>query len=132
MSQENVALVRRVVEPWPRGDFSAWLAAFAPDIVMSGYTPEGVVTTHGRDQVLRYISDFASQWSRYSVEVDDVLALSDDAVLVVGRQHGTGRDSGAELSLDVFVVNCLRDGEIVATRWRADRGDALEAVGLSE
>ncbi len=133
MSSENVELVRRLVEPWTRGDFSAWLRSFGPDVVMSAYTPaQGVVTTCGRDQVLEYVSEFATQWDPYRVEVDEVVSLGDDTVLVSGRQIGIGRGSGIEVSDVAFVVNRLRNGQIVAVHWRLDRNEALEAVGLRE
>lgn len=131
MSRENVEVARRLVEPWSRGDFSAWLRSFASDVVMSAYTPgQGVVTTHGRDRVLEYVSEFAAQWDPYRVEVEQVVSLGDDTVLVSGRQIGIGRGSGIEVSDAAFVVNRLHDGQVVAVHWRIDRDEALEAVGL--
>ena len=133
MSRENVELIRRLVEPWARGDFSAWLRSFRPDVLMSAYTPgQGVVTTRGRDRVLEYVAEFASQWDPYRVEVDEVVSLGDDTVLVSGRQIGVGRGSGIEVSDVAFVVNRLHDGQVAAVHWRIDRDEALEAVGLRE
>ena len=133
MSRENVEIVRRLVEPWSRGDFSAWLRSFGPDVVMSAYTPaQGVVTTHGRDEVLQYVSEFASQWDPYRVEVEEVVSLGKDTVLVSGWQIGIGRASGIEVSGVAFVVNRLRDDQVVAVHWHMDRAAALEAVGLRE
>ena len=84
MSRENVELVRRLVEPWTRGDFSAWLRSFGSDVVMSAYTPgQGVVTTYGRDEVFEYVSEFASQWDPYRGVLDQQVIENAEAVVNV-------------------------------------------------
>ena len=132
MSRENVELVRRVVDPWGEGDFSAWIELFAEDVVLTAYMPEGVVPYDGRSAVLAYLAEFASQWREYRVVVENVASVSQDAVLVTGRQTGIGRGSGAEIAEPVSVVNVLRGEEIVSSHWHVDRKGALEAVGLAE
>ena len=131
MSQADSALFEPIVEPWARGDFSAWLRMLAPDVVLSGYMPEGVVTYEGRDDVRRYLADFSSMWMTYRVEVESVTSPSDSVVLISGRQVGIGSVSGLEIAEPVHVVNRLRAVEIAESHWHVDREEALRAAGLA-
>jgi ketosteroid isomerase-like protein len=46
--------------------------------------------------------------------------------------RGRGKQSGAEVSWDVWAVRTVRDGRFVRWETFSDRGAALEAAGLSE
>ena len=131
MAGNNVDLVRSVVSPWASGDFSGWISLFADDVVMTAYMPEGVTPIEGREAVLEYLVEYASQWSEYRVVAEDVASVGEDAVLVTGRQVGIGRGSGVRVDETVFVDNALRGGKIVGSHWHVDRGKALEAAGFS-
>jgi hypothetical protein len=52
--------------------------------------------------------------------------------LVAGWQSGRGKESGVETSEEIFSVWTLRAGKAVEQRMFRDRGQALEAAGLSE
>jgi len=130
VTDERVERVRRLVEPWATGDFTAAITLLADDVEMSAYLPEGVTSFVGRERVIRFMIEFGSQWENYRVEADEVRPVSDDAVLVAGRQVGAGASSGLEISEPVFIVMRLRDDEITGQYWHVDRNKALEAAGL--
>ena len=48
------------------------------------------------------------------------------------HQSGKGRLSGIEIDQDLFVLLRLRDGKFVEYGIYADRGEALESIGLTE
>lgn len=131
MSAEGVERVRCLVEPWATGDFTAAIALLADDVEMSAYLPEGVTFFAGRERVVRFMVEFASQWENYRVEADEVAPVGDDAVLVAGRQIGSGAASGLEISEPVFIVIRWKGDQITGHHWHVDRSKALEAAGLA-
>jgi ketosteroid isomerase-like protein len=124
------SLARQVTERWPIGDFSAAIEALSEDVEMSAYLPEGVKYVSGRTQVIRFMIEFGAQWENYRVEPEQFEAL-DGAVLVSGRQVGTGASSGLEVSEPVFIVLRFRDREITGQHWHVERSQALDAAGLT-
>jgi ketosteroid isomerase-like protein len=44
----------------------------------------------------------------------------------------SGRESGAGVKFNYWVVVTIRQGKIVREHWFADHADALEAAGLRE
>ena len=131
VSDERVERVRRLVAPWATGDFTAAIALLADGVEMSAYQPEGQLTFVGREQVVRFMVEFGSHWENYRVEADEVEPLGDDAVLVAGRQIGTGVTSGLEISEPVFIVLRLHGDQIAGQYWHVDREKALEAARLA-
>ena len=45
-----------------------------------------------------------AHWSDYRIEAEELEDLGEDSVLVVGRQRGTGKLSGAEVDYPIFIV----------------------------
>jgi ketosteroid isomerase-like protein len=43
-----------------------------------------------------------------------------------------GKASGASVAWSYWVLFTFRDGKVLRSEWFADRGEALEAAGLSE
>jgi ketosteroid isomerase-like protein len=63
--------------------------------------------------------------------VDEII---DGGQLVVGAvtMHGRGMGSGVQVAQTMFHVFEIREAKIVRLREYLDRGQALEAAGLSE
>jgi ketosteroid isomerase-like protein len=55
-----------------------------------------------------------------------------DIVVVTIRQHGVGKDTGAEVELLTHGVFSLRNSKIIRAEFFESKADALEAAGLSE
>ena len=55
-----------------------------------------------------------------------------DSVVACLHLTGQGKSSGVEVDLRLYMHFKLRDGKIVYLYGYADRGEALEAAGLSE
>jgi ketosteroid isomerase-like protein len=133
MSQENVELVRRVVEsnrsdyreadlePWdPNCEYTSLLGAVEPQ------------TYRGHDGIRRYISDMADAWEDWRNEIDEVFEAGPDTVVTTFRTRVIGKDSGAAVEERLAAVFVLSGGKVLRGRTYPSRADALEAVGLRE
>ncbi len=145
MSQENVEIVRTIVPAGTDykdffGNDVVWTAAreaaessFDPD-VEAVWIVWGQVTmqSRGLDGLRKTWLDWLAPWTSYYEEIEDIVAVGDDRVVVLGREHGHRRDTETEVAAESAGVYFLRDGKITRVEYYAKRAEALEAVGLSE
>jgi uncharacterized protein len=131
MSQENVEIVHRHIEAFLSGDNNAALAAYDPGVEWDvSIRPEGRVY-RGHAGVVEAMRTWIGTWEDWTMEVEEIIDAG-DRVLLVDRQMGRGKGSGAPLDQQTFWVYTLREGKIVRVKWFATRQEALEAAGLSE
>jgi ketosteroid isomerase-like protein len=131
MSQENVELVRPLLAEWAEGNFWGGAELMAPDVTLRAAPPANFVA-HGREEAARQMLDLLAHWSDYRIETEELEDLGGDGVLVVGRQRGTGKLSGAEVDYPIFIVWKFRENEVIGIYLEGTREAALEAAGLSE
>jgi hypothetical protein len=131
MSQEKLELLRPVLAEWAKGNFWAAAELLAPDITFRAAMPANFVA-QGLEETARLLLDFLDQWSDYRIEADEVEDLGEDSVLVVGRQRGRGKLSGAEGDYPIFVVWKFRENEVIGVYLEGTRHAALEAAGLRD
>jgi ketosteroid isomerase-like protein len=133
MSQENVEIVRRVIDARNRGDRDAAFAYAAPDIEFDFSNSAGpwagiyrgvVATMRLWDEMDEVFGEF--RW------VPQEFIDTGDAVVVTMRFHSRGRGSGVETVSRGAQVYWLKDGKVVRYRQCQNRADALEAAGLRE
>ncbi|MBA3261185.1 MAG: nuclear transport factor 2 family protein [Thermoleophilaceae bacterium] len=132
MSQENVALVRNVFDATSRRDWDAVLAAYSPDIEWDDrdLRPEGAIH-RGIDAMRQEMRAWFGTWSNYRQDVEQMLDAGEHIVVVV-RESGEGKGSGAPMDHRIGVVITVRGELIVRQTLYREPNDALEAVGLSE
>jgi len=143
MSQENVELVKRLLQMFARREHEAVFAFYDPDIEWDAThfgedSPTGVPDDlqgiyHGHEGVRTYWRRWLQAWADLDFEVDDVLDAGDDVVALIHNQRQWGRRSGIVTDMPPYgLVFTIRNGKVV--RWRAfsDEHAALKAVGLSE
>ena len=82
--------------------------------------------------MLRYFTDFVSQFEHFMLAVEDLVASGADNVLACLHIHGRGKGSSAEFDVRAGWIFTVREGEVVRIKAYLDRAEALEAVGLSE
>jgi len=131
MSQENVELVRPLLAEWAEGNFWGGAGLMAPDVTFRAAPPANFVA-HGLEEAARQMLDVLAHWSDYRIEAEELEDLGEDSVLVVGRQRGTGKLSGAEVDYPIFVVWKFRENEVIGVYLEGTRDAALEAAGLRE
>jgi ketosteroid isomerase-like protein len=139
MSQENVELVRRLLEMFGNREHEAVFAFYDPDIewdasrLRTSGVDDLVGVYHGHDGVRTYWRRWLSAWSDLEFELEDVLDAGDDVVALIRGQRQWGRHSGIAVEMPPYgLVFTIRAGKVV--RWRSfpDQESALEAAGLRD
>ena len=146
MSQENVEIVRSVVEPLDGINIAAidWGAEAVRELLGNAYSPDIELTTlaiplgldvsnsyRGLDGLVEYLRTWLEPFSEYVVNTLDYIEVG-DCVLVPSRQFGVGAGSGARVELELTTLSELRDGKIVRVHQYDTLEEALEAAGLAE
>jgi ketosteroid isomerase-like protein len=121
-----------ILARWAHGDFSGWDECFAPDLLLTAFDPDGAHQARGPEEIGTYLRSFFRQFRDYRIEVEQLEQLSDDTLLMQGRQLGTGRLSGLEIEDDIYIVFRFTAGQLTETHWHPRREGALEAAGLRE
>jgi ketosteroid isomerase-like protein len=131
MSEENVAIVREMVEIWNRGDLEGWGDFLADDVVwhpLAENTQTAPVS--GRNETLEFLRDWLAPWQVYEIEVRRYVDAGEKVVMLTTQ---TGRhESGAEVPIEMHGVVLLRDGRVAEMKWFQDESAALEEAAGSE
>ena len=132
MSQENVEIVRRAYAVLAEQGVEAALAFTDPEFEAT--TPPGLAsepdTYRGHDGVRRWFGSFDGAMEGVRLEGQEFTAVG-DKVLVETKLLGRGRTTGIETEQRAFLVWTLREGMVIGVQTFAERGQALEAAGLS-
>jgi ketosteroid isomerase-like protein len=146
MSDENVAIVRSLFEPFAGVNIAAidWTAEAIREAIGRAYSPDIELTTlasglgsgvaefyRGVDGLSRYLGEWLEPFTEYHVDNLDYIEAG-DCVLVPSRQWGVGAGSGARVELALTTLYELRDGKIARVHQYDTLAEALEAAGLWE
>ena len=131
MSQENVEIVRRMLDDWNRGNSEDGLKRVDADVVVEvdlGFDVDGKYLGHaGLGELLKFWGAFGS----FHSEIEELIPSGADVFIAVLHQ-GTGKRSGVEVEMRNWQVFTLRGGKVVRYRLFRTRRQALKAAGLSE
>jgi ketosteroid isomerase-like protein len=134
MSQENVALVRQVVQSFNRRDLAAMSQRFDPEIEWQPGGPAAVerAVFRGRDEVSSGFAAAWETWEVFTLRESEVRDLGDSLVWL-GRALLRGADASHVEFDQEFAIHFLVEGEkVVRIRGFREWQVALEAAGLSE
>ncbi len=141
MSEENVKMVRRVLDLFETGDAMATLRAAMeiahPEVEMDMMrlpAPGLARVYRGWDEIAGFWREWLGAWgSLGTVEGFEVADAGDEVVVWAKRQTMRGRGSGVEVDLpDYGWTLSVRDGKFIRATLFMERESALEAAGLSE
>ena len=132
MSEDRIALARRVFDGWAMGDFASSREMLAPDIEVSWSEPPLHVVSRGPEEVTERLKLLLQQWENFRAEAVELIPVGDSSVLAVARQRATGRGSGVEVDAEVYIVLTFRGDQVSEVHWHFDRERALSAAGLGE
>ncbi len=129
MSQENVELVRRGLD-----DLDFFWGLLDEYVVwdLSDYPIVDLAPVYaGRAAVIEASRHYFGTWTDFRMEAEELIDAGASVVLVV-RDRGRGKGSGAPFDKRYAQVWTFRRGSII--RWEAfsSKAAALEAAGLSE
>jgi ketosteroid isomerase-like protein len=133
MSGENAEIVRRGFAAVGRGDLDALTAVLAPEFE---YIPTGAFvgireSFAGASGFRRFLESFWQEFDQPNIEMRRVTEAGDE-VLTWVTFRGRGTQSGAETSLDLWILWTLRAGKLIRGRAFRSSDEALEAAGQSE
>jgi ketosteroid isomerase-like protein len=133
MSEENVEIVRKAFAAFSRGDLEGTLDHLAPDLEFypSGRFMDTQPIYHGREEWTNFWSTFHAAWEQITISIQRIENVG-DRVLVLGTFHGTGHESGVEVSVEAAWLARVKDGLVAVMHSFASWDEALEAAGLSE
>jgi ketosteroid isomerase-like protein len=130
MSQENVEVVRRLLDAVERDDRPAALACLDPALewVPLRAATEGAYRGHAGFE--KFWADTDENFETFEPQFE--LRDLGDRVLAWGTLHVRGSGSGVETDIPTGGIFEVREGGIV--RWQdfGSKEEALEAVGLSD
>ena len=134
MSQENVEIVRRVLDAMNRRDFETIdsLSSEEGEFNSRLAASEGHVF-RGRQGIRDYFAWLEEAFDEFRGEVEEIIDAGEDRVVALLRASVRGKASGVPLDDQRFAIVFTFQGERIA---RADSylspAEALEAAGLSE
>ena len=139
MSQENVEIVRRLLDMFAKRDHEAVFAFYDPEIewdateMRDAGIDDLAGVYRGHEGVRTYWRRWLQAWSDLEFEVQDVLDAGDEVVALIRNQRQWGRRSGIATEMPPYgLVFTIRGGKVVRWRNYADQQSALEAAGLQE
>ena len=133
MSQENVEIVRAVIEAQQRRDWQAFRKLYDPGIEwqdVSGLWGDWG-TRHGFEEVRDAWVTWFEAFDHVSFDIENALEAGDQVVASI-RISARGRESGLPINQRIPSVWTVRHGRVVRVRGYRDEAEALEAAGLRE
>jgi ketosteroid isomerase-like protein len=139
MSQENVEIVRRLIEAWNRNEQERVVPLervipFLDPAVIFDATRRIIdpKTYAGIEGIRAMLAERDEVWGEFRMEPAEFVDAG-DRVVVIGRRVGKGRGSGVDVNQPMADVFTLHGGRIVRCEiGYSDRAEALEAAGLRE
>ena len=129
VSERNVEMVCQMLLAWARGDRGPARAAFDSDVVLIAPIADAPVM-FGIAQMETALEGWRRTWDDWRMEIEETFDAGDDVVVLV-RQWGTGKESGAQVSWLNAGVYTVRNSKIVRVEFFPKREEALEAAGLA-
>jgi len=132
MSQENVEIVRRLVDAFNERDLESFAELTTPDFewTTSMAAVEGEIFW-GREGIETYFGRMRDAWEEFLAVGDEFRDLG-DRVLWRGRLQGRGRGSGVPVSAPLDILYDVRAGKVSSMHSFLDHDEALRAAGLTE
>ena len=130
MSKENVELVRRGIQ-----SAAGFWALLDDQVVWDTHNYSSVVDLDdvyvGREAVISASRHYWGTWDDYHLDAEELIDAGASVVLVV-RERGRGKGSGAPFERRWAQVMTFREGRIIRWELFPHRAAALQAVGLTE
>jgi ketosteroid isomerase-like protein len=134
VSQENVEIVRRMLDAINRGDVDAAIEPASEDFEADWSNSRGLLSGihRGRDEARASLKTFLEPWESLRWDPEELIELEDNRVLAVSHIRMRGRESGVEVSATGASIWTIRDGKAAAMKLYQSKAEALEAADLRE
>jgi ketosteroid isomerase-like protein len=131
VSLENLEVARRAYEDFQLGDLDAALERLDPSFRLIDPTRVDTIEYFGRTGFDKWLTEWLSMWDEWRFVAEQFVDSGPDVVMLC-RQWGRGKDSGAEVEQKFAMVWTFEGNAIVEMRYFEGWQDALEAVGMPE
>jgi ketosteroid isomerase-like protein len=133
MSQENVEVVRQLVQAFNWRNLAAMTRSFDPEVEWTPGGPAAVerAVYRGRDEVSSAFAETWETWAVFRVEESEIRSLGDSLVWL-GRARLRGGTSHVEFDQEFAIHFLVRDGKIIRFQGFREWQEAIEAAGLRE
>jgi ketosteroid isomerase-like protein len=129
VESDTIKQFRDGYDAFNRGDFETVLRNFDPDF--EGYDREEIPDprhSEGLEGALEAFANMVELFDEYEI-VPVEFVEGEEHVVVVARQRGRGRASGAQVEDDIVHVWTVKDGKVLGLRAFSSKQDALEHLG---
>jgi ketosteroid isomerase-like protein len=131
MSEENLELIRRLYRAMDARDAEAAAELVAPSMEWIPDQRVGEGPVRGREQVVGFLQERAEMFGDIETEIERLWDRG-DKVLAFIHVTGSGVSSGAGFDIRIAHLWTVSEGVVVRGEGFGDRGEALEAAGISE
>jgi ketosteroid isomerase-like protein len=135
MSQEHLALIRRIEGAFNERDVERVLAGMHPSVeleLVGGFADiMGQATFNGVAGVRRFFTDWYATFKTVYTEQEEALEFGDQ-VLVLSRFRATVEGSEVPVELPIGSIFSFDGDKIIRVAAYYDRKEALAAMGFSE
>jgi ketosteroid isomerase-like protein len=134
MSEENVEVVRAIVDAQRRRDWEAFPRLYDPEIEwedVSGLWGDWG-TRRGFDDVRNAFVSWFEAFEQVEFRLGENFLDSGDDVIGTLRISGRGRGSGLPVNQTITLIFTVRGGRVTRVRAYRERAEALKAAGMSE
>src|SRR5262245_12479519 len=131
MSEENVEIVRAIVNRTAQGDFSSWLDDVTDDFVFVTSPDLPDAGTYREEAAKEWLTAWVESFVGHRIEGSDFIDAGDKVFYEILQR---GRPLGSRVAVEGrwWIVNTFREGKIARIEAFDERANALEAAGLSE
>ena len=134
MSQDNVAVVRRLYEAFAEGDVPTVLSLLSPDIEWSeaeNFPYADNSPYRGPEAVLTGVfGRLGTEWDGFGAHPEEYLDAG-DTVVVLGRYTGTCVATGKAMNPEMAHIVRVSDGQITSFRQYVDTLAVARATGIA-
>jgi ketosteroid isomerase-like protein len=131
MSQENVEIVRGIIEAARRGDWETAIREYDPDVILDQTRMPGGGVYRGHRGVRVFYSGWVRSWDDFHTALERLIDAGEQ-VVDINEVSGRGRSSGVQVKMRTANIWTIERGKVVRHVGYPNASDALQAVGLSE
>jgi len=133
MSQQNIELVKRLLDVYNERSFVENVDLIDPDIVwdMSRVQLPDTISASGPSGFLAFIEGWEEGFASERMDAEEIIDAGDRVVVVI-HHRARGRISHIKTHQHFAMVWTLREGRAVRMEVYPTREEAMKAVGLSE
>ena len=127
MPTQEVAAVRRLLDAFNRGEFSA-LDELDPEAQLQDEPRiPGAGWNYGHAGAVKWAVKLWQSFGRLSFEIDEPVDLG-DCVVTEWRASGIGKRSGIRVDMGGYCVFCMRQAKVQRVEFYDSEDDALKAA----